>query len=115
MKATTLGKLSRYHDKFTLKFNEKQVQFFFQYRLEFIRIKSYVNDSSTGEVNIIGMDNIAEAINGKNLLIVEDIIDTGKTMKKLLKTLERHNPKSVTVCDFTFFSPRCKCNLFSEV
>ena len=34
---------------------------------------------------------------GKNLLIVEDIVDTGRTMKKLLSTIAKYNPKSVKV------------------
>ena len=56
--------------------------------VEFIRLKSYENTGSSGEVNIIGMsqDELVN-IKGKNVLIVEDIIDTGKTMQKLLKTL----------------------------
>jgi len=37
-------------------------------------------------------------IKGKNVLIVEDIIDTGKTMVKLLKTMEKYSPKTVRVC-----------------
>ena len=56
--------------------------------VEFIRLKSYENTGSSGEVNIIGMsqDELVN-IKGKNVLVVEDIIDTGKTMQKLLKTL----------------------------
>jgi hypoxanthine phosphoribosyltransferase len=37
-------------------------------------------------------------IRGKNVLIVEDIIDTGRTIVKLLKTLEKFEPKNVRVC-----------------
>ena len=37
-------------------------------------------------------------IKGKNVLIVEDIIDTGRTIVKLLKTLEKFEPKNVRVC-----------------
>ena len=43
---------------------------------------------STGEVKIIGMDDL-NILKGKNLLIVEDIIDTGRTMQKLLKLLNK--------------------------
>jgi hypoxanthine phosphoribosyltransferase len=49
------------------------------------------------EVKIIGMENLDESIRGKNILIVEDIIDTGRTMQKLLKTIAKFEPKSVTV------------------
>jgi hypoxanthine phosphoribosyltransferase len=48
-------------------------------------------------VKIIGMENIDASIRGKNILIVEDIIDTGRTMKKLLNTIAKFEPKSVTV------------------
>ena len=56
--------------------------------MDFIRLKSYENDQSTGEIKIIGLDNL-ENIAGKNVLIVEDIIDTGRTMKKLLNTITK--------------------------
>lgn len=36
----------------------------------------------------------------QHVLVVEDIIDTGKTMKKLLQILEKHNPKSVSVARY---------------
>ena len=56
--------------------------------VDFIRLKSYENDQSTGEINIIGLDKL-DNITGKNVLIVEDIIDTGRTMKKLLNTITK--------------------------
>ena len=42
------------------------------------------------------MDDL-NVLKGKNVLIVEDIIDTGKTMKRLLANLAKYEPKSVTV------------------
>ena len=44
--------------------------------VDFIRVKSYMNDKSTGKVNIIGGD-VLESLEGKTVLIVEDLIDTG--------------------------------------
>lgn len=66
-------------------------------RVEFMRAKSY--DSGTvasGEVNILcDMDcDIA----GKNLILVEDIIDTGNTLYTLTQTLEKRKPKSIKLC-----------------
>lgn len=55
------------------------------------------NQESNGEVQIIGSDDMSN-IKGKNVLIVEDIIDTGRTMVKLLKTMEKYSPKQVRVC-----------------
>jgi hypoxanthine phosphoribosyltransferase len=65
--------------------------------LDFIRLKSYKNTESMGEVEIVGSDDMSN-ITGKNVLIVEDIIDTGKTMMKLLNVLDKYKPKSVRVC-----------------
>lgn len=67
-----------------------------QMGLDFLRLKSYKNEQSVGEVQVIGSDNLGE-LKGKNVLVVEDIIDTGKTMQKLLTTLEKFEPKSVKV------------------
>ncbi|XP_023320940.1 hypoxanthine-guanine phosphoribosyltransferase [Eurytemora carolleeae] len=67
-----------------------------QVSVDFIRLKSYENDQSSGEIKIIGLDNL-DSLEGKNVLIVEDIIDTGKTMNKLLNTLSKYKPKSVKV------------------
>ena len=51
---------------------------------------------STGDVHIIGMDDL-QVLKGKNILIVEDIIDTGRTMQRLLKLLNKYEPKSINV------------------
>merc|ERR1711976_185668 len=67
-----------------------------QIAVDFIRVKSYANDQSTGTVNIVGIDNL-DNLKGKNVLVVEDIIDTGRTMKKLLNTLQSVEPKSIQV------------------
>ncbi|CAO3594601.1 unnamed protein product [Absidia cylindrospora] len=64
--------------------------------LEFIRVKSYQNDQSVG-VNISLTENELKDFEGKNILIVEDIIDTGKTMVALLERLQTYKPKTVKV------------------
>jgi hypoxanthine phosphoribosyltransferase len=64
--------------------------------LDFFRLKSYRNDQSTGDVEILGGDSLAD-LTGKNVLIVEDIVDTGRTILKLLSLIKPHNPKSVRV------------------
>ncbi|KAG9340978.1 hypothetical protein JZ751_020172 [Albula glossodonta] len=58
--------------------------------VDFIRLKSYCNDQSTGEIKVIGGDDLS-TLTGK------DIIDTGKTMKTLLQLLKRYSPKMVKV------------------
>ncbi|XP_059749575.1 hypoxanthine-guanine phosphoribosyltransferase-like [Balaenoptera ricei] len=64
--------------------------------VDFIRLKSYCNDQSTGDIKIIGGDDLS-TLTGKNVLIVEDTIDTDKTMQTLLSLVKQHNPKMVKV------------------
>ncbi|KAM9839266.1 hypoxanthine-guanine phosphoribosyltransferase [Aulostomus maculatus] len=65
-------------------------------RVEFIRLKSYMNDQSTEDLHIIGSRDLS-FLRGKNVLIVEAIVDTGKTMKALLKHVGTFEPKMVKV------------------
>ncbi|CAM4594711.1 unnamed protein product [Leuciscus chuanchicus] len=73
-------------------------------RVDFIRLKSYLNDLSTPDLHIVGADNLS-VLNGKNVLIVEvlspsfpqAIVDTGKTMKTLLDHVESFKPKMIKV------------------
>uniref|UniRef100_A0A3P8P610 Hypoxanthine phosphoribosyltransferase n=1 Tax=Astatotilapia calliptera TaxID=8154 RepID=A0A3P8P610_ASTCA len=65
-------------------------------RVEFIRLKSYLNDQSTEDLHIIGCRDLS-FLRGKSVLIVEAIVDTGKTMKALLKHVETFEPKMVKV------------------
>lgn len=64
--------------------------------VDFIRLKSYEDEESSGNIKVLGIDNL-KSVSGKNLLIVEDIIDTGLTMQNLLNLLEQYKPKSVKV------------------
>ena len=68
-------------------------------KMEFIRVSSYGNEkTSSGHVQ--AMDLTLPNLEGKNALIVEDIIDTGCTMKFLLEMLCRtHKPKKPQGCD----------------
>jgi len=78
------------------KLNTAQANKSVQISIDFIRLKSYQDDRSSGEVQIIGIENLEELRN-KKIIIFEDIIDTGRTMDKLLTTLKRYEPKSVSV------------------
>ncbi|XP_062318770.1 hypoxanthine phosphoribosyltransferase 1, like isoform X1 [Osmerus eperlanus] len=64
--------------------------------VDFIRLKSYCNDQSTNSVKVIGGDELS-SLTGKNILIVEDIVETGRTMQTLLALLAQYNPKMVKV------------------
>lgn len=62
---------------------------------EFLGVASYHNSTkSSGEVKMT-LD-LATPIEGKNIIIVEDIVDTGLTMQYLLNYLKSRNPKSIT-------------------
>lgn len=66
-------------------------------KIEFMKVSSYGNSKeSTGEVKI--KKDLENSISGKNVIIVEDIIDTGLTMKTLKKYLLEKNPASLKIC-----------------
>ena len=44
------------------------------------------------------MKDLDEPLEGKNVLVVEDIIDSGRTLSYLLDILEKRNPKSMRLC-----------------
>ena len=64
--------------------------------ISFVKFASYDGVSSTGVIKeLIGL---TEDIAGRTIVIVEDIIDTGCTMKKLLEDLGARAPESIHVC-----------------
>lgn len=67
-----------------------------QMDIDFIRLKSYVDESSTGEIKIIGSDDLSK-VKGKHVLVVEDIVDTGRTIIKLLSMIQQYEPLSIKV------------------
>jgi hypoxanthine phosphoribosyltransferase len=65
--------------------------------IEFIAVSSYGNGSkTTGAVRLV-MD-VRGNIEGKHVIIVEDIVDTGHTLKYLIGMLDSHRPASVKTC-----------------
>ncbi len=65
--------------------------------MDFMAISSYGDATeSSGVVRIL--KDLDESIEGRNVLIVEDIIDTGLTLKYLMENLQRRHPASVAVC-----------------
>ncbi|MAX66424.1 MAG: hypoxanthine phosphoribosyltransferase [Bacteriovoracaceae bacterium] len=76
-------------------------------RLEFIQLSSYGDGmTSTGNVKI-EMD-VSTTLKDKNVLIVEDIVDTGLTITTLLKMLEIRDPKQVKLASLLFKPSRNK-------
>jgi len=66
--------------------------------VSFIRLSSYDGLASSGEVlTVIGL---TDPLEGRDVIIVEDIIDSGKTMDEFLPTLKEMNPNSITLVTF---------------
>ena len=66
-------------------------------KIDFMVVSSYGNDMNSSRDVKIKKD-LEEDILGKNVIIVEDIIDTGHTLKKVKEMLELRNPKSIKIC-----------------
>ena len=65
--------------------------------MDFMSVSSYGSGTeSSGVVRIV--KDLDESIAGKNVLIVEDILDTGVTLSKLVPMLKMRNPNSVKIC-----------------
>ena len=64
--------------------------------IEFARLSSYKNGVSSGDIEII--DTIKTDIAGKDVLIVEDVVDSGKTLAFFKNMLLKQNPASVKIC-----------------
>ena len=65
-------------------------------RFDFIEISSYSGTESTGILKV--NKDLKEDIEGKDVLIVEDIIDTGRTLSYLKEYLLSKNPNSLKIC-----------------
>ena len=63
---------------------------------DFMDVSSYRSTESTGIIRIL--KDLDDDITGKNVLIVEDIIDTGKTLNNLSQLLKSRGPKSIKIC-----------------
>lgn len=64
--------------------------------ISFVKLASYQGTTSTGKIKeVIGLN---EDLTNRTVVIVEDIIDTGSTMKQMIESLGTRNPKSVHIC-----------------
>ncbi len=65
--------------------------------MDFMSVSSYGSGTeSSGVVRIV--KDLDESITGKNVLIVEDIIDSGRTLAYLIEILKQRNPESIHLC-----------------
>ena len=64
--------------------------------ISFVKLASYQGVMTTGTVTeVLGIN---EDLSGRHVIIVEDIVDTGLTMKRMLESLGTRNPASVHIC-----------------
>ena len=69
-------------------------------KVSFVKLASYEGTSTTGKVNeLIGL---SESIEGRDVIIVEDIVDTGNTLVKLHDILSKGNPKSIKIATLLY-------------
>lgn len=64
--------------------------------ISFVKLASYQGTTSTGKVTeVLGVN---EDMSGRHIVIIEDIVDTGLTMKRMIESLGTRHPASVDVC-----------------
>ena len=64
--------------------------------ISFVKLASYQGVTSTGTVKeVMGIN---EDLSGRHVIIVEDIVDTGRTMKQMIESLGTRKPASVSIC-----------------
>ena len=66
--------------------------------IDFARLSSYRNGTTSGEMELIA--DITANIDGKDVIIVEDIVDSGKTLSYFVNLLKKKNPASIKICAF---------------
>ena len=70
--------------------------------ISFVKLASYQGTTSTGTIHeVIGIN---EDLSGRTVVIVEDIVESGLTIKRMMEQLGTRNPASVQVCTL-FFKP----------
>ena len=80
--------------------------------ISFVKLASYEGTVSTGKVvEVMGLN---EDITGRDIIIVEDIVDTGKTMERMLDTLGTRNPNSLHICTLLLKPEKLKIPLNIE-
>ena len=70
--------------------------------ISFVKLASYQGTTSTGKIKeVLGIN---ENLSGRTVIIVEDIVESGQTIKRMIESLGTRNPASVQVCTL-FFKP----------
>ena len=70
--------------------------------ISFVKLASYQGTTSTGKIQeVLGIN---ENLSGRTVIILEDIVETGLTIKRMIESIGTRNPASVHVCTL-FFKP----------
>ncbi|EHL11512.1 hypoxanthine phosphoribosyltransferase [Oribacterium asaccharolyticum ACB7] len=78
--------------------------------MDFMAVSSYGNSTeSSGVVRIV--KDLDEPLEGKHVLLVEDIVDTGRTLSHLTKLLQERNPASLKICTLLDKPERRECEV----
>ena len=65
--------------------------------IDFMQVSSYGNETkSSGVVKIV--KDLDDVISGKNVIVIEDVVDSGRTLSYLLEMLKKREPKSLKLC-----------------
>ena len=80
--------------------------------ISFVKLASYQGTTSTGKIKeVIGLN---EDLAGRTVVIVEDIVDTGLTMKQMIESLGTRNPESIHICSLLVKPDKLKVPLNIE-
>ncbi len=80
--------------------------------ISFVKLASYQGTMSTGTIKeVFGIN---EDISGRDIIIVEDIVESGLTMKRMLESLGTRNPASIHICTLLLKPEKLKVNLNIE-
>ncbi len=66
--------------------------------IDFARLSSYKNGTESGKLDLVS--DVSENVEGKDVIIVEDVVDSGKTLAFFTEFLKTKNPASVKICSF---------------
>ena len=80
--------------------------------IDFARLSSYRNGTSGGKMELIA--DITAKIEGKDVLIVEDIVDSGKTLAYFIDLLKKKKPSSIKICTFLDKKERRKVEINAD-
>jgi len=74
--------------------------------ISFVKLASYQGTTSTGKIKeVLGIN---EDLSGRTVIILEDIVETGLTIRQMIESLGTRNPASVHVCTLFFKPERLK-------